>query len=445
MKKYNRIFTWLCISVVICITAGSCSNEDNYDSDSGQENIDNASRTARMVFTGCVNRFDQQISTKATNTDWNDGDKLYIAFYNGANIIPGEAIYNKISGWSVSYNGEFANGTNQKCEVRFFVNPTYQNTSLVSLNENSEIYEDLSGSYTFSNGSISVNAALSPKTGRIRFTGDVGEKIYISGISIFSTFSPDNNTFTISDGMISSTVLSAGSTPYIYGSVMSTTRNVSIVGSDFAFTRTFTSDILSIGESGYMAIPSDASHNNWRSGMYVNVNGIEFKMLPVSGLSSGFYLIGETEVTESLYEAVQGNNSKSTLPISNISFSSVNSFVEKLCFITHMNFGLPTQEQWEYAANGGKYSQGYIYSGSNKIEDVAWYKGNSSARQNVKLKAPNELGIYDMSGNVSESITSWDKYGGSYLSSPEQCTVKSIISSSYYDYSVGFRLILVCD
>ena len=79
--------------------------------------------------------------------------------------------------------------------------------------------------------------------------------------------------------------------------------------------------------------------------------------------------------------------------------------------LTGKNFRLPTEAEWEYAARGGNGSQGYKYSGSNTISDVAWYNGNSgSETHNVKTKSPNELGIYDMSGNVFEWCEDW--YGG---------------------------------
>ena len=112
-----------------------------------------------------------------------------------------------------------------------------------------------------------------------------------------------------------------------------------------------------------------------------------------------------------------------------------------------MNFSLPTADQWKYAAKGGNKSQNFTYSGSNTPGDVAWYSENTSTRQNVKTKAPNELGIYDMSGNVSEYtyLDSTSKYrncyGGDYTSKSNDCTTSSYFSD-YYDSNIGFRLIL---
>ena len=208
--------------------------------------------------------------------------------------------------------------------------------------------------------------------------------------------------------------------------------------------------MLKVGESGYMAIPSESSHNNWRSGLYVKASGVEFKMIPVTGHSGGFFLIGETEVTEALYNTVNGSMSSSQLPASGMSYQNINSFIEKVNNQTMLNFSLPTSSQWTYAAKGGTKSQNYTYSGSNTPGDVAWYSANSnSTRHNVKTKAPNELGIYDMSGNVSEHVyttsTSSSKplYGGSYLSNSSDCTPTSY-TNNYSEPWIGFRLILIC-
>ena len=106
-------------------------------------------------------------------------------------------------------------------------------------------------------------------------------------------------------------------------------------------------------------------------------------------------------------------------PVEQVSWNDCQEFITKLNQLTGKNFRLPTEAEWEYAARGGNKSQGYKYSGSDNIDDVAWYKSNSSSRtHDVKTKAPNELGIYDMSGNVHEWCQDW--YNSSYYSSSPQ-------------------------
>ena len=455
MKQFKEL-CGLSIVAACMIGFSACSNDDFDEIGNSIQEEEVGKHTIPLTFVGDVVGFDEsngakKVQTRATTTSsWSNGDIIYITFYNGSTKVPGEATYNSSSGWSVSYDGNLATGSSLKCEARYFVNATFFGSSLVSLNSNSEIYEDVNATYTYNNGSLTVTASLTPKTGRIRFTGTSGAKIYTTGISVYTTFSPAINQFSTSNAMITSTVTSNGSTPYIYGTFSDSDRNIGLVGADFAYTRTCTSDMLKVGESGYMAIPSESSHNNWRSGLYVKASGVEFKMIPVTGHSGGFFLIGETEVTEALYNTVNGSMSSSQLPASGMSYQNINSFIEKVNNQTMLNFSLPTSSQWTYAAKGGTKSQNYTYSGSNTPGDVAWYSANSnSTRHNVKTKAPNELGIYDMSGNVSEhvyttsTISSKPLYGGSYLSNSSDCTPTSY-TNNYSEPWIGFRLILIC-
>ena len=131
------------------------------------------------------------------------------------------------------------------------------------------------------------------------------------------------------------------------------------------------------------------------------------------------YYIGKYEVTQGLWEAVMGSNPSefkgSTKPVEKVNWSDCNKFINKLNSIlssqlNNMCFALPTEAQWEYAARGGKKSQGYRYAGSNSVEAVSWNSENSGhSSHEVGMKASNELGLYDMSGNIEEWCQ--DKYG----------------------------------
>ena len=118
------------------------------------------------------------------------------------------------------------------------------------------------------------------------------------------------------------------------------------------------------------------------------------------------YYIGQTEVTQKLWKAVMGYNPSAKKcpkrPVTNVNYYEVQEFLRRIDSITGMQFRLPTEEEWEYAARGGKYSKGYIYSGSKEVNRVAWHKENTSRLKKVKKRSANELGIYDMSGNVWE-------------------------------------------
>ena len=140
------------------------------------------------------------------------------------------------------------------------------------------------------------------------------------------------------------------------------------------------------------------------------------------------YYIGKYEVTQALWKAVMGNNPSSfkgdNLPVEEVSWDDCQDFISKLNRITGKTFRLPTEAEWEYAARGGNKSRGYQYSGSSNLSDVAWYKDNSGSKTHaVGTKQPNELGIYDMCGNVWEWCQDWyGKYSSSSQVNPTGAT-----------------------
>ena len=215
----------------------------------------------------------------------------------------------------------------------------------------------------------------------------------------------------------------------------------------------------------------------------ITVNGVSFDMIKVEGgtykmgsndgesnekpvhdETIATFQIGKTEVTQELWQAVMGTNpsyfkGEANLPVENVSWTDCNTFIAKLNELTGKNFRLPTEAEWEYAARGGNNSQGYTYSGSNTIEDVAWYGSKSSSKTHpVAKKQPNELGIYDMSGNVWE--WTFDKYSSSYSSERtssyrvsrggswyfgttySRVAYRDSVSESTANYFIGFRLAL---
>lgn len=424
-------------------------------------------KTCSMIFEGEVIGFSQdgaKPATKAAKSAWEDGDRIYITFYKqDSTKVAGSASYSSTRGWSVTYDGTLAKGTDLACEVRYFVNAPYSNQFYLTLDAHTEVYETLSGTYDYDGNALTVEASMTPKTGRIRFCGSVGDKIYLSGLSTYTKYTASSNAFSSTKSWVKVTVDSTGYTPYVYACFSDDVRNLGVVGSDFAYTKTCTDDVLKVGESGYMTIPSETFYNNWKSNLIINVDGVEFAMVAVSGHSDGFFLIGETEVTKGLYYKLTNDASTTNLnyPISNITYDTFKTAVTQLNTITELEFSLPTKDQWQYASRGGSLSQGYTYSGSNDPEEVAWYSGNSSnVVHPVKQLAPNELGIYDMSGNIYEYTTtlgssyyyySYVRCGGSYTSTAVAVTSDYAIytstdsnlntSSSYY----GFRLILTCD
>lgn len=128
---------------------------------------------------------------------------------------------------------------------------------------------------------------------------------------------------------------------------------------------------------------------------------------PTREVSLSPFFIGDTEVTQELWEAVMGENPSEEkgphLPVTNVSYYRCDNFISKLNEITGKKFRLPTEAEWEFAARGGNQSHHYRYSGSNEVDSVAWHIGNSDKMlHEVGLKKANEMGLYDMSGNVEE-------------------------------------------
>ena len=192
---------------------------------------------------------------------------------------------------------------------------------------------------------------------------------------------------------------------------------------------------------------------------------------PVHKVTLSDYYIGETVVTQELWKAVMGSNPSwfkgdGNLPVEHVSWDDAQEFVAKLNRVTGRSFRLPTEAEWEYAARGGKKSRGYKYSGSDNIDEVAWYDDNSGGKTHpVKGKKANELGLYDMSGNVCEWCNDWfGDYsgeaqdnpqgpitgsfrvarGGSWGINAKGCHVsnRNYYTPSYRSYGLGFRVVL---
>lgn len=221
----------------------------------------------------------------------------------------------------------------------------------------------------------------------------------------------------------------------------------------------------------------------------VTAKGVRFKMVPVKGgtfvmgstaiqgaeanekpahkVTLSDYYIGQTEVTQELWEAVMGYNPShfkgDNRPVEEVSWDDCVLFCKRLTSITGMNFTLPTEAQWEYAARGGAKSKSKSYSGTNDLWDFGWFNDNTKETQQVATKQENELGIYDMSGNVWEWCADiYDDYpsgsqtnptgsqsgnnhvfrGGSWFSTHRECRVTRRNNSApdFAHFYLGLRL-----
>ncbi len=200
--------------------------------------------------------------------------------------------------------------------------------------------------------------------------------------------------------------------------------------------------------------------------------------LPVHQVTVSSFYIGQTEVTQALWQAVMGDNPSyfhgPDLPVEQISWEDCQAFIAQLNRLTGCTFRLPTEAEWEFAARGGNESQGYKYAGGNDPASVAWYSYNDSwelrgtgyyGTHAVATRLPNELMLHDMSGNVHEWCQDWyGDYssaavtdptgpaggtgrvyrGGSWYFDEWFCRVsfRNQFSPTYRSYGIGMRLAL---
>ena len=479
MNRINSIL--FAISILIAATACSDNEPQAPATDEPTKHY------ATMTLDGGIVDYD---AARATTAEWAKGDSLFIKFYEGTKEIKAIASYRpETNNWLIECYDFPTEGYTGKCDIVYIAKSVSHDENYVTLDNKSFPYSALKASYSYVGGSYSVEATLKHDQGRMRFKGEAGTKVVVKGFWYYNQFSIKDRTYSDVEFNDTVTIGNDGYSPYCYGFYPDgLEERIWISHPDGSkFWRKLLTGTMQPGTSGSLTIPTDDEYFGWTKIDYqpleFEVNGVKFKMMPVEGgtfymggshpeaasnekpahkvMLSDFY-IGETEVTQALYAAVIGARSDWTdtyglgdkFPAYNVTPNEWNAFITKLNYLTGKQFRTLLEIEWEYAAKEGNKAVGYTYSGGSSIDNLCWYKSNSSSTSHpVAGKAPNALGLYDMSGNLWEycwgyyyysdkSNWRWMQRGGSWNSEYYECNVwrRDTAYDNYRYNNCGFRI-----
>lgn len=283
MKKINLITSIAGCMMGLMALCTSCSQdvEDVTTPDVSKEEVIGGMYSVKMNFNVSKTDFDSQGATRYANNAWEDNDVVFIRFIStDSTIVLGNAIYSATNeDWTVNYEKPLLKDSITSCQV-YYIEGTKATdevlrASSISIPDSVGSYRDTTATYNYpSNGTLTVTASLAPITSRIRFCGEEGDSIVITGISYYNIFEKASANFNISTGPIiaktTNVINSRYSTRYIYGFFANNeSKGITIINNNINyFLSECGENILRNGRSGWMNIPSEFNHNGWEKQVY---------------------------------------------------------------------------------------------------------------------------------------------------------------------------------
>ena len=395
--------------------------------------------TCALHLVGGVVGFDAGTTKADGDFAFSSENRFYVRMTAGDKVVLGTASYNdETASWTFTYNGSLGGATSGSAHAVLFERTDRTTALKATLNFRYAVYEDLNASFSVDASGISLNTTLTPKTGRISFVHDCEPNTgrwfnRIWGISYYDSF--DLSTFSFTSKELyryGSLWLNKDSDEYIYGFFTNPDDPYIFVDTGSYYFRHLPSSVFQPGQSGYVDHP-DVDRSAWEEharNMYFWLPGVkgsagkDFYMIyvpagsfemgsaemvsasPVHPVTLSHYYVGQYEVSKDMWYNVMGEPSdyaNNISPVNYRSYEEIQEFIAALNQKTGYRFRLPTEAEWEFAARGGILSNGYTYSGGNVFDDVV-RRGNDYA---IGTLAANELGLYDMSGNIAELCSDW--------------------------------------
>lgn len=464
MRKMKIYFSLL--AGILALIAGACTPTGKLTPDDAGEH------RCTLQLVGGVIPFDG-VGTKATGTYAPSKDnRLYVRMIGNVGAVLGKATYDEDEGiWTFTYSGSLAGATSGKAHAVLFEKNLSDNSQGLNLRFNTPIYEDAGASFLVSEGGITLQATLSPKTGRLSFVHDLEEGQSrniqrVGGMSYYDYFDLSGFSFRSKDlSTVAGITLSRGESgngEYIYGFFTDKEDPrimlfyyVNTNGERYYY-KYLSPDALEPGTSGYLNVP-EVNATGWKQylsnrSFWINDkeggNGTNYGLFfvpegsfqmgderditakPAHQVTLKPYYMGRTEVTRGMWYNLMGEPSDwkgSSLPADGRTYEEIQKFIAAFQAYnddtSRYRFRLPTEAEWEFAARGGIFSRGYLYSGGNTLSDVAIRQADYA----VGTKMGNELTLFDMSGDIAELCSDW--YGP--YSSESQVNPTGPASGSY--------------